>query len=222
MNVNETLRKLRESRHLQSADVANAIGMSRQGYNNYETGSRNPSLDTIVKLAKFYNVSTDYILGVSDLNDDSLITKNNIKMTDEKAEKLLQSFLQLPDSIKVGVMQWLESTITVLDTEVKPLTHNQLQLIESYKNQDSTIIQSNPPIQQQPVQSQVVQSSPQSQLQQPIQQFNPQSQISSQKSDIQILKNSEVAAARSRNGEYKPLPTDEQMESFEEVKPGMI
>lgn len=209
MNVNETLRKLRESRHLQSADVANAIGMSRQGYNNYETGSRNPSLDTIVKLAKFYNVSTDYILGVSDLNDDSLITKNNIKMTDEKAEKLLQSFLQLPDSIKVGVMQWLESTITVLDTEVKPLTHNQLQLIESYKNQDSTIIQSNPPIQQQPVQSQVVQSSPQREL-------------PPQKSDIQILKNSEVAAARSRNGEYKPLPTDEQMESFEEVKPGMI
>lgn len=151
MNVNETLRKLRENRHLQVADVANAIGISRQGYNNYETGSRNPSLDTIVKLAKFYNVSTDYILGVSDLEDDSSITENDIKMTDEKAEKLLQSFLQLPDSIKVGVMQWLESTITVLDNEVKPLTQTQLQLIESYKNQDLTITQATPQSPPQPV-----------------------------------------------------------------------
>ena len=53
MKVNETLRKLRESKHLQLADVADAIGMSRQGYNNYEIGYRTPSLDTIVKLAKF-------------------------------------------------------------------------------------------------------------------------------------------------------------------------
>ena len=216
MNVNETLRKLRENRHLQVADVANAIGISRQGYNNYETGSRNPSLDTIVKLAKFYNVSTDYILGVSDLEDDSSITENDIKMTDEKAEKLLQSFLQLPDSIKVGVMQWLESTITVLDNEVKPLTQTQLQLIESYKNQDLTITQSAPQSPPQSVQPPIVQQSnppsPPKPLEPPL------------KPDIQIsqTRNSEFAIARGGNGMYKPLPTDEQMESFEEVTPDMI
>lgn len=193
MNVNETLRKLRENRHLQVADVANAIGISRQGYNNYETGSRNPSLDTIVKLAKFYNVSTDYILGVSDLDDDSYITENDIKMTDEKAEKLLQSFLQLPDSIKVGVMQWLESTITVLDTEVKPLTQKQLQLIESYKNQNLPIIQKQ------------LQISPQC--------VEPQEQVLPPKPDIQISQNSRPFEKIARNGK-RVILSDEEVEKL--------
>ncbi len=120
MKVNETLRKLRESKHLQLADVADAIGMSRQGYNNYEVGSRTPSLDTIVKLAKFYNVSTDYILGVSDLPDNSVVTQDKIKAIDEKAEKLFQSFLQLPDSMKVSIMQWIESTISAQSNQTQP------------------------------------------------------------------------------------------------------
>lgn len=155
MNVSETLRKLRESHHLQLTDVADAIGMSRQGYNNYETGSRKPSLDTLVKLAKFYNVSTDYLLGVSDLDDSSAITKNDVKITDEKAEKLLQSFLQLPDSVKVGVMQWLENTTTILDVDVKPLTQTQEKLVERYENQEPKppIMQSKPQQASQPMQN---------------------------------------------------------------------
>lgn len=160
MNVGEMLRKLRESHHLQISDVADAIGMSRQGYNNYEIGSRNPSLDTIVKLAKFYNVSTDYILGVSDLDNNSDITQNDVKITDEKAEKLLQSFLQLPDSVKVGVMQWLEGTISVLGTNVEPLTQNQLQLVEQYKNQEPPIIQSSPQSLPQPEEPPVLNEQP--------------------------------------------------------------
>ena len=126
MTVNKILRKLRESHHLQISDVADAIGMSRQGYNNYETGSRNPSLDTIVRLAKFYNVSTDYILGVSDSPDNSVVTQDEIKAIDEKAEKLFQSFLQLPNSTKVSIKHWIENAIPSQSYQMQPASEPKL------------------------------------------------------------------------------------------------
>ena len=60
-----TMQKLieaRKSRGLTQKDVAEAIGVSRQAYANYETGNREPDFRTLLKIAECLGVSTDYLL----------------------------------------------------------------------------------------------------------------------------------------------------------------
>lgn len=60
------LKKLREARSLTQAEIAAEIGVSRERYNQYENNRRAPDYDTLVILAKSFNVSTDYLLGRTD------------------------------------------------------------------------------------------------------------------------------------------------------------
>ena len=60
------IRDLREDRDLTQKDVAKALICSQQVYSNYELGQRDIPTDILIKLSKFYDVSTDYILGLSD------------------------------------------------------------------------------------------------------------------------------------------------------------
>ena len=54
---------LRKEKNLTQSKVAEALNISRQLYHFYETGQRDPSTDTLCRLADFYDVSIDYLLG---------------------------------------------------------------------------------------------------------------------------------------------------------------
>lgn len=58
----ETLLQLRKSKGLTQKDIADALGISRQAYANYEAGNREPDLNTLKKLSDFFSVSIDYLL----------------------------------------------------------------------------------------------------------------------------------------------------------------
>ena len=47
-------------------DVADAIGVTVSAYSNYEQGIREPSYSVLILLCKFFNVSSDYLLGIDD------------------------------------------------------------------------------------------------------------------------------------------------------------
>lgn len=67
----ERLISLREARGWSKTYVANHLGLKNmQTYANYEYGSREPDLETTTKLAKLFNVSTDYLLGRDPKEDD--------------------------------------------------------------------------------------------------------------------------------------------------------
>ena len=59
----DILKQLRQHHKLGTEQVAEAIGISGSAYRNYERGERTPDYDKIVKIADFYNVTTDYLLG---------------------------------------------------------------------------------------------------------------------------------------------------------------
>lgn len=61
------IRDLRESRHLSQTQIANMLGMSQTGYSKYETGENDVPTKVLIQLAKFYNTSVDYILGLTDI-----------------------------------------------------------------------------------------------------------------------------------------------------------
>lgn len=62
------IKDLREDRDLRQIDVANATGIDQRSLSNYETGKTNPDSETVIRLARFFGVSCDYLLGVSEQN----------------------------------------------------------------------------------------------------------------------------------------------------------
>lgn len=62
------LKQLRENKGLKQQDIANILKMSRTGYAHYESGHSEPSISQIIKLAQFYQVTTDYLLNVTKIN----------------------------------------------------------------------------------------------------------------------------------------------------------
>ena len=60
------IRDLREDRDLTQKDLAKYLNCSQQVYSNYELGQRDIPTDILIKLSNFYDVSVDYILGLSD------------------------------------------------------------------------------------------------------------------------------------------------------------
>lgn len=56
------LKQLRKFNNLTQLQVANAIGISQRTYSNYEIGTREPDINTIIKLADYFNVTIDYLL----------------------------------------------------------------------------------------------------------------------------------------------------------------
>ena len=57
------IRELREDNDLTQREVAEMLGMSQMGYSKYETGTNDIPTAILIKLADFYNVSVDYLLG---------------------------------------------------------------------------------------------------------------------------------------------------------------
>lgn len=61
----QRIRDLREDRDLKQRQVAELLNCSQQVYSNYELGQRDVPTEILIKLALFYNVSVDYILGLT-------------------------------------------------------------------------------------------------------------------------------------------------------------
>lgn len=59
----QRIRDLREDRDLTQTQVAKMLGMSQTGYSKYETGENDIPTQILIKLARFYNTSIDYLLG---------------------------------------------------------------------------------------------------------------------------------------------------------------
>ena len=57
------IRNLREDRDLSQTKVAKMLGMSQTGYSKYETGENDIPTAILIKLARFYGTSVDYLLG---------------------------------------------------------------------------------------------------------------------------------------------------------------
>lgn len=60
------VRDLREDSDKYQKDIAKILGISQQYYSQYETGNRTITIEHLITLAKFYNTSIDYLVGLTD------------------------------------------------------------------------------------------------------------------------------------------------------------
>jgi len=90
----ERLRKLRKEAGLTQPELAERTWLSKAVISNYELGVRKPSIDIVVKFAKYFHVSADYLLGITPESnnldtdgltaDDILLLEHTIKVLKEK------------------------------------------------------------------------------------------------------------------------------------------
>lgn len=63
IKFNERLRLLRQERGFSQQELADRIGLSKSSINMYERGEREPGIDTLKRIAAFFNVDIDFLLG---------------------------------------------------------------------------------------------------------------------------------------------------------------
>lgn len=64
INLGNTLKGLRVQQNMTQAQLAQKLGLTKSVISAYETGLRLPSYDVLIHIAKIFDVSTDYLLGV--------------------------------------------------------------------------------------------------------------------------------------------------------------
>ena len=60
------LKELRAENELRQSDLASRLSVDQRTISNWEKGIREPNIDMIIKIAKLFDVSTDYLFGLSD------------------------------------------------------------------------------------------------------------------------------------------------------------
>ncbi|WP_042683149.1 helix-turn-helix domain-containing protein [Anaerosalibacter massiliensis] len=68
----DRLKKLRKERHITQEELAKNIGVSTSMVGMYETGARKASYKVLVKISKYFNVSTDYLLGKTEEKKETI------------------------------------------------------------------------------------------------------------------------------------------------------
>lgn len=85
------LQELRDKHNFSQLDVARKLGIHKNTISGYETGARMPSVDVLIKLAKLYDTSVDFILG---------LTYQRTLILDNFTPKQEKFILEMVDSVK--------------------------------------------------------------------------------------------------------------------------
>ena len=91
------LKEIREQRRYTQAELARYFDIPLRTYQNYEREINDPSSDFLCKLADFYGVSTDYLLGKTDIPNQPNPTAIRLS---EKDWLLLELFHRMPEESK--------------------------------------------------------------------------------------------------------------------------
>ena len=100
----ERLKKLRKKEKLTQKDIATFLNISQPAYQQFESGKKKMNLETMEKLADYFNVSIDYLLGKTDIPDfdieididnaiDNSVAYDGTPITDNDRE-IIKDFLK--------------------------------------------------------------------------------------------------------------------------------
>lgn len=111
--IGDVLKKLRTEKDLTSDELCKKIGIKGGSYRNYERNDRKPDYDTLCKLADFYGVTTDYLLGRPGAKPpespiDEFARAERLK---ELEKIIIKEYLTLDDSEREAVLDFIRNCI---------------------------------------------------------------------------------------------------------------
>lgn len=80
-----------DPRKLTQKDVALFLGVDRSTYNKYETGDSEPNFDTICRLADFFDVSVEYLMGRTNIKKTPISKETDVSDIWAEAQQLLDN-----------------------------------------------------------------------------------------------------------------------------------
>lgn len=118
MDTKDILKKLRSEKKLTLQEVSEKSGVSYSAYQKYELGIRELGAKSLVKLADFYGVSVNYLLGREEAPDpiEQLATLSSMEVTEQV---LLEKYLELPKASREIVINFMKSAIKEAEARAK-------------------------------------------------------------------------------------------------------
>ena len=77
------LKELRKENKQNQEDIAKYLNVTQVSYGRYELGTSEPTIETLIKLANFYNVTIDYLVGRDFNNDIGYLSDNERQLLDD-------------------------------------------------------------------------------------------------------------------------------------------
>lgn len=99
----QILKELRKEKGLNQIQLAKFIGVSVQAYQKYEYGTAEPTFDSVCKLADFYNVTADYLLG----REAAPNPFADLNLSEEDEAKVVAKYMSLPPEIRACMLDVL-------------------------------------------------------------------------------------------------------------------
>ena len=107
----EHLKELRHKKSLLQKDVAEALKIDRTTYAKYETGDSEPSFEILKRIARFYDVSTDYLLGYNEQEKNKNHGSKQLQLSKEE-KAMIEQFRLLNPEGQEYILQTLYVAIT--------------------------------------------------------------------------------------------------------------
>jgi transcriptional regulator with XRE-family HTH domain len=92
LSIGDTISQLRKQHNLSQSELADKINVSRTIIGNYERNTNTPSIDVIIKLARTFGVTVDFLIGESDNSsfDMDIVERiNDIQKMDKQTKEVL-------------------------------------------------------------------------------------------------------------------------------------
>lgn len=126
MNFGETLAFLRKQKKQSQKDFADSLGISKGAVGMWETNKRQPDLEMLEKIADYYNVSTDYLLGRDSID---AISMHSSELTTQES-KLLHYFRESQKNLSLKSIEF--GNITDFFPEAQFLSSEEKELLSYY------------------------------------------------------------------------------------------
>ena len=102
VELGNRIKELRTARKMTQAEFADRLGVTKSAISSYENGSRLPSYDILIKIARVFHVSTDNLLGysaksvidVSDLTQQQINTIQDVVTTYKRYNSLYRTMIE--------------------------------------------------------------------------------------------------------------------------------
>lgn len=121
----DRLKELRQQKQLTQNEFASILGIGRTTLSHYELNNREPDFEILEKIANYFDVSIDYLVGRSNIKTfDEYVFDTDFKALSEKLA------LATPESKKIAVRMLDSIFLTIFD----PISNNNIELLTKLKN----------------------------------------------------------------------------------------
>ncbi|HDR3313513.1 MULTISPECIES: helix-turn-helix domain-containing protein [Bacillus] len=112
--IGEKIKELRKNSKITQEQLGNAIGVSKMAISYFEKGKKSPGRESLKKIADYFGVTTDYLLGRS---EDPELNEEEDKVVSEEGKNIMSLIESLPEDERKKAWEQLEMYVTYMQNK---------------------------------------------------------------------------------------------------------